>query len=641
MRKRLCCLFMCMMLLCLFGILKQAYAEDIEGNFQYTTSGVEKEPTEKTMTYSYRDSFFTCSSYDLNLDLAAMSIRMAFAGFGVGEESLPSHLLPLFDALSVQYDDSTIHYGKASADSIGYAYGVRHISEDELVVCLVIRGGNYGDEWASNFTMGTGSTHQGFQQAAAMVSTELRSYLQTLPANRKISVWITGYSRGAAVANLVAYGLDGFAASGELGVIKPENIYAFCFECPLTSKVAMPTEDNTLYNNIFSFVNDLDPVTKVAPGRWGFQRYGVTYYLPSAMNCADYAERMQKMLPLYGEYADASVYAIDYAQTIYLDRFFEKIIGIIGSQSIYEKYLQDTIRKTILGEKTVSNKIADAVMPYIQRYLEKEKDEPSSNNIVNFGVAHAPELCIAWIDVLREENKLFVAEREYEFLTIDGKTDVYVYDADMKLIASGNGEKVSFIDIERTIGIAYGMGDEFLLAYPKGGTYYVVISAQKRDRISITKSLYDMCVSRDIDRTEYDKILFKKDEGAFLILAPNATELYRCNQDDLPLMQAEFEREGKVTGTIVQPSSSKQTDEIVYPKLKKAVEITPTPIITEAPEVTETPEPSKAEGNNGKGTPFSEGKLWIFAGAALILTTVILLISLCRKKRNKPSSSEV
>ena len=96
------------------------------------------------------------------MDLARLSLRMAFSGFGYGEQSDASNLLPLFDRLGIRYDENTVHYEVPGPDTIGYAYGVREISEDSVLVVVVVRGGNYKKEWAGNFTLGNTEDHQGF-----------------------------------------------------------------------------------------------------------------------------------------------------------------------------------------------------------------------------------------------------------------------------------------------------------------------------------------------------------------------------------------------------------------------------------------------------------------------------------------------
>ena len=92
---------------CAFFMCGRAYAEEIEGTYTYYTSGIENEKAERTGSFYYRDSFFDCSSYDLNMELAALSMRLSFAGFGVGETSEATNLLPFFDQLGFSYSEDT------------------------------------------------------------------------------------------------------------------------------------------------------------------------------------------------------------------------------------------------------------------------------------------------------------------------------------------------------------------------------------------------------------------------------------------------------------------------------------------------------------------------------------------------------
>ena len=76
-----------LLVFCALFLPLSAAAEEIEGTYTYITSGVEKEKRQKENTFYYRDSFFDCSSYELNMELASFSLRLAVAGFGIGDTS--------------------------------------------------------------------------------------------------------------------------------------------------------------------------------------------------------------------------------------------------------------------------------------------------------------------------------------------------------------------------------------------------------------------------------------------------------------------------------------------------------------------------------------------------------------------------
>ena len=97
-------------------------------------------------------------------------------------------------------------------------------------------------------------------------------------------MWITGYSRAAATSNLTAAYFDENPNDlPGMVTLTPENIYAYCFETP--AGVRNPDNESGLYDNIFSIVNQHDFVPMVAMRKWGFDRYGITKYLPSG-RCA-------------------------------------------------------------------------------------------------------------------------------------------------------------------------------------------------------------------------------------------------------------------------------------------------------------------------------------------------------------------
>ena len=228
---------------------RTAYAEDLEGSFPYETSGVSGKQEETELEYVFRDSFFAETSYKMNPELARMSLRLAVAGFGVGKDSDASNLLALFDRLNVRYDEKTVHYTFPGPDTIGYACGVREIGENESLIIAVVRGGNYQTEWAGNFTLGLSEDHEGFRTCADLVANDLTEYIRQMSAGRKVSVLLTGYSRGAAVSNLAAAQLDKLASEAQLGSVSPDNIYAYCFACPQNT---MRTKEaaEALYANI-------------------------------------------------------------------------------------------------------------------------------------------------------------------------------------------------------------------------------------------------------------------------------------------------------------------------------------------------------------------------------------------------------
>ena len=189
---------------------------------------------------------------------------------------------------------SPYHYKtKPTENSIACVIANKNIDEiQSTVIAITIRGGGYDAEWGGNFNVGTAQEHHGFSTAADIVLSDLDTFLEFYTNDIKykdnIKYWITGYSRSAAVGNLVAAKLTSGSVDFKHNNVNrylPKSVYAYLFEPP------KPTKDtdakSPIYNNIFNIVNREDPVPRVAPGEWGYKRYGIDCYLPSRETYSD------------------------------------------------------------------------------------------------------------------------------------------------------------------------------------------------------------------------------------------------------------------------------------------------------------------------------------------------------------------
>ena len=130
------------------------------------------------------------------------------------------------------------------------------------------------EEWLSNLSFtNSNEFHYGFYQAAKNVSDNLSDFIaRNLKEGMSISdckIWITGHSRGAAVANILA----GRFIPG-MG-FKSTSIHAYTFACPNVYRGDLPNYD---YIHNYNLGGDL--VARVPFAEWGYSRYGRddTYY---------------------------------------------------------------------------------------------------------------------------------------------------------------------------------------------------------------------------------------------------------------------------------------------------------------------------------------------------------------------------
>ena len=244
--------------------------------------------------YGYNDNFFNQSSYDYNHELATASCCLATA-------AMVKDGAPFNNPESAKEMLNDIGFGNSSGEALSY-YGYQKsptmnsiacvISNknvgDTSIVAVAVRGGGYEGEWAGNFNVGTGTNHAGFDVAKQQVCDNIISFMNQdgLTLNKNVKFWITGYSRAAATANLLAAevnnkNLVGTTACYDLSDYNydADDVFAYCFETPRNTRDK--NAKNETYNNIFNIVNRIDPVPRVAPAAWSYVRYGKDCYLPS------------------------------------------------------------------------------------------------------------------------------------------------------------------------------------------------------------------------------------------------------------------------------------------------------------------------------------------------------------------------
>ena len=157
-------------------------------------------------------------------------------------------------------DIVTIAYENTDRDKAGMCIASR-VRDDRLQIAVVLRGTS-GDEWYSNFDVGYSAEHSGFANAADFAELRLGDYVFTHAIGTEPEFFVTGYSRGGAVANILAkrlcdrYGL--------------ERVCAYTFASPSTTL----SRRTNRYNCIFNLVRQEDLFTRVPPEGWGYTKYG-------------------------------------------------------------------------------------------------------------------------------------------------------------------------------------------------------------------------------------------------------------------------------------------------------------------------------------------------------------------------------
>ncbi len=390
-------------------------------NFRYVRTTDNKV---KNIESYYSDDYFTQSAYTYNSKLALTSIYMAISAYGTLNDSdchsyedydkNISYFMNQMDFTNAKAND--MFNRKPSIDSIGGFFAskkIKHHKEDYTLIAVAIRGGGYEAEWASNFTLGEEGYHQGFYKASDIIIADLNNYILDHHIQAKIKLWITGYSRAGAVANLVAGRLEKESALlNENILLSPENIYAYTFASPAA---ALLDDDikNELYQNIFNITNPLDIVSRVVSKEIGFGRFGKEIVLPELL-----IDNKNLYHNLSNEYKKISKKEYDLTgycqykindkkqkikQSILLDKI-EKIFSKFDRKD-YVEIVQDYAREVFSKHNKTDafNLLSKHINDYIANgNIEFTKEEELYLSILNdnlqaIALAHDSALCIAWM----------------------------------------------------------------------------------------------------------------------------------------------------------------------------------------------------------------------------------------------------
>jgi hypothetical protein len=197
--------------------------------------------------------------------------------------------------------------------NIGVAVGHKEINVNNTKYKLFvvgIRGGNYEGEWAGNVRVGSSGDHQGFAEARDSVLGFVLPYIAERTASGdNVKIWISGYSRSAATANLVGGWLCSWLKTGSKVIqgktptvtyaknydaslmrnTQPESydlsgrrmdandVYCYPVNAPLGGEKSKVDANNKYCVGVHNLINPDDWIPQVAPAWWGFARYGTDH----------------------------------------------------------------------------------------------------------------------------------------------------------------------------------------------------------------------------------------------------------------------------------------------------------------------------------------------------------------------------
>lgn len=275
---------------------------------------------------------------------------------------------------------------------------VEYRKKKKQIIAVVIKGTNgTAAQWSSNFNIGLGksnaidahdgwknvSNHKGFDIAANRVYNCIQNY-QNKYVNQSIpkAYWVTGHSRGAAVANIAAARL----------VDNGKIVFAYTFATPNTTTSA--NKSNSKYDCIFNTLNARDFVPTVPCAGWGFGQYGKTASITMSTTMK---KTWKKRLLTYKGNEKGKKNSYNEMSAKHLNSLVSALKGITPNRSSIYKYA-DTNQKIQLkrskvyqGNKikttymtAVSKKELDAVKGYKMRMIDDNKKVEVSQSPMYF-----------------------------------------------------------------------------------------------------------------------------------------------------------------------------------------------------------------------------------------------------------------
>ena len=245
-------------------------------------------------TFYYTEDFFKNPSTTYDEHLATTSLELALAGVANSMEDVKDKYVNTKDFLSKmgfrnitpnedylkEPEKNTM--GSVCANKPIYLKNSDGSVEKYNLITIVTRGANYKLEWLSNFKMGDTGDHAGFTESTDIVYNHFTSFYNEHKddfGNIPVKIWLAGYSRGAAIANMLAARLTDEANSFNTN---KSNIYCITSGTPMgvlkSEHTLIPLDS---YTNIHNIVDLSDLIPLLSPSDFGFGRYGIDHPVPN------------------------------------------------------------------------------------------------------------------------------------------------------------------------------------------------------------------------------------------------------------------------------------------------------------------------------------------------------------------------
>jgi len=459
---------------------------------------------------SFSTDWTNSSGRQYQQPLAQASLGMALSAFRVPEVALANrgnHIEQFLTELDFGKVTLEQYDVEPSIQTIATAIAMRKVTEaltPYTLISVAVSGGGYQNEWESNFLIGTGLHHEGFDYAAKQVYQRIQDYIQAQQIDGAIKIWLTGYSRGAAVANRTA------AILLDNRILTADQLFCYTFATPNVTR----QQDASQYPSIFNLVGSFDPVPMIPFEEWGYTRYGATYYLPSSEVDSDYADRVQPVDQLYQQMT-GEPYWTNQSDNRLLQSLLGTVKDMVSDFSEYaENYQQPLIElwdnhgsssviASILGGALLSGNsvwqgltnASDSILTLLsnaaQELLLQDVGalKPTWSATANLGEnllhEHYPNGYFAWVMAYDTRDAMITTHRRYRQILLGGDARVQILNqADQEVCAL---EIVDGLPTSSQNAIGFAItknGDATTIAIPADAEYRITVSPTTQDEVT-------------------------------------------------------------------------------------------------------------------------------------------------------------
>ena len=256
---------------------------DVEWLSTYKESSSDTETKTIKDTFYYSDDWFKDDPSSENKELALASMQLIASCVSDEDDNTGAAFLKDMGFGQIGYSD----FGSSDPDDCNYTWASKTAGDTKLIA-VVMQSVNSdwklrNKAWKQNFTVNDPESAEpaGEHYAYAKAADKIVDDIAALSGGEPAVYWITGQSRGGAIANVLAARLPEKADGAK--------VFAYTFEAPATVDAEAAGDHKYIHNYICS-----DDIVTHIP-LWGMTRYGVMHDLKTKETDEGLAEALEAL----------------------------------------------------------------------------------------------------------------------------------------------------------------------------------------------------------------------------------------------------------------------------------------------------------------------------------------------------------